>query len=135
MNQPDLDTIIERVGTICEAFPDAYRETAWLGMRWRIRAKTFAHVAPIENGSPPAYSAASGLTDDAIVVTFQSTGDELEVLTTIGLPYFKPTWSPTIVGLVLTGDTDFDEVAELLTESYCLQAPQKLAMQVSRPPR
>ncbi|CAM5405042.1 YjbR protein OS=Tsukamurella paurometabola (strain ATCC 8368 / DSM / CCUG 35730 / CIP 100753/ JCM 10117 / KCTC 9821 / NBRC 16120 / NCIMB 702349 / NCTC 13040) OX=521096 GN=Tpau_1755 PE=4 SV=1 [Tsukamurella paurometabola] len=29
--------------------------------------------------------------------------------------------------------TDWDEVAELLTDSYCVQAPESLASQVERP--
>jgi hypothetical protein len=35
--------------------------------------------------------------------------------------------------MLLDGDTDWDELAELLTDSYCIQAPASLAAQVSRP--
>jgi hypothetical protein len=35
-------------------------------------------------------------------------------------------WFPDIVGLVLDADVDWDEVAELVTESYCALAPKKL---------
>jgi hypothetical protein len=38
-----------------------------------------------------------------------------------------------VVGLLLDDDTDWEELAELLTDSYCLQAPRELAAQVSRP--
>jgi hypothetical protein len=34
---------------------------------------------------------------------------------------------------VLDDDVDWDEVAELLTESYCLLAPKKLVALVDRP--
>jgi hypothetical protein len=30
--------------------------------------------------------------------------------------------------------TDWDEVAELVTDSYCLLAPQRLVARVARPP-
>ena len=42
-------------------------------------------------------------------------------------PFFRPVWWPNIVGLVLDADTDWDEVAALLTKSYCVLAPKKLA--------
>ena len=48
------------------------------------------------------------------------------------LPFFKPVWFTDLVGLVLDGQTDWTEVGELLTESYCLLAPQKLAASVRR---
>jgi hypothetical protein len=37
-----------------------------------------------------------------------------------------------VVGLVLDGSVGWDEVAELLTESYCVLAPKRLAALVSR---
>ena len=33
-----------RVRSLCLALPDAHEEAAWVGTRWRIRTKTFAHV-------------------------------------------------------------------------------------------
>jgi hypothetical protein len=36
--------------------------------------------------------------------------------------------------MVLGDHTDWDEVAELMAESYCLMAPKKLARLVERPP-
>lgn len=38
-----------------------------------------------------------------------------------------------MVGLRLDADTDWTEVAELLTESYCVLAPKKLVALVDRP--
>ena len=35
--------------------------------------------------------------------------------------------------MLLDDDTDWIELAELLTDSYCIQAPMKLAAQVERP--
>lgn len=35
--------------------------------------------------------------------------------------------------MVLDADVDWDEVAELLTESYCVMAPKKLVQMVNRP--
>ena len=63
------------------------------------------------------------------MLTFRSSGEELDALTEIGPPFFKPVWFPNIVGLVLPADpsaVDWDEVAELVTESYRLLAPKRL---------
>jgi hypothetical protein len=68
------------------------------------------------------------------VLTFRSTGDELLALTNAGLPYFKPDWSPTVVGVVIDDDTDWAEIAELVTESYRFCAPQKLGRLLDAPP-
>jgi hypothetical protein len=51
----------------------------------------------------------------------------------LGGPFFKADWGSNVVGLVLDDDTDWDELAELLTDSYCIQAPAALAEQVDRP--
>ena len=37
-----------RLRTICLALPDAYEQQAWVGVRWMVRNKTFAHVLGIE---------------------------------------------------------------------------------------
>jgi hypothetical protein len=67
------------------------------------------------------------------VLTFQSTGDELVAFSNLGHPFYRPVWRPGIVGIVLDAQTDWAEVGEVLTESYCLLAPKKLVEQVNRP--
>ena len=51
----------------------------------------------------------------------------------LGEPYFNVGWSGNAVGMLLDDATDWDELAELLTYSYCLLAPDHLAAQVDRP--
>ena len=51
----------------------------------------------------------------------------------LGEPYFRAGWGRDVVGMVLDGRTDLDELAELLTDSYCLRAPAHLAALVRRP--
>ena len=58
--------------------------------------------------------------------TLRATGVVVLAPAPAGLPFYKPPWSPTIVGMVLNADTDWTEVAELVTESYRFCAPQKL---------
>lgn len=106
--------------------PEIREEEAWTGVRWRIRQKTFAHVMVAQPGYESSYRDITGDPSVRTVLTFHATGDELLALTHAGLPFYKPPWSGTIVGLVLSEATDWTEVAELLTESYRFCAPQKL---------
>ena len=125
--------IVARLRSVCMALPEAYEERAWVGTRWRIRKRTFAHVLTVESGSPPAYARAAGTTDPVTVMMFRSSGPELDVLRNAGHPFFAPRWRGDEVGMILDDDVDWDEVAELVTESYCVQAPKKLVALVERP--
>ena len=118
--------VVARVAATALALPDAYEEDAWTGVRWRVRGRTFAHVLVAQEGYASAYRDVTGVSEPTTVLTFRSSGDELLTLVHAGPPFFKPPWSPTVVGLVLADDTEWDEVAELVTESYRLCAPQKL---------
>ena len=118
---------------MCTAFPEAYEEQAWVGVRWRIRGRTFAHVLVVDHGWPPAYARAAATDGPVTLLTFRSAGDELDVLRGTGHPFFAPVWRDDEVCMHLAGDVDWDEVAELITESYCLQAPKRLRDLVERP--
>ena len=123
--EPDPE-VVRRLATIALALPEGYEEDAWTGVRWRIRTKTFAHVMVAQAGYESSFRDITGIPDPTTVLTFHSSGDELLALVNAGRPFYKPPWSPTIVGMELTDDTDWDEVAELVTESYRVCAPQKL---------
>jgi len=69
------------------------------------------------------------------VLTFRSSGAELDALGNAGHPYFRPVWFPDIAGMVIDDDVDWDEVAELVRHSYCVMAPKMLAALVDRPGR
>jgi YjbR len=123
--EPDAE-VVARLATTALALPDAYEEDAWTGVRWRIRAKTFAHVMVAQAGFESSFRDLTGIADPTTLLTFRATGDELLALTHAGPPFYKPPWSPTIVGMVIDDDTDWAEVADLVTESYRCCAPQKL---------
>lgn len=132
--RPEVATeVVAKLRSVCLGLPEAYEEAAWVGTRWRIRTKTFAHVLKIDAGWPPAYARAADSDGPITVMTFRSSGPELDALGDIGPPFFKPVWWTDIVGMVLDADTDWAEVAELLTESYCALAPKKLVELVARP--
>jgi hypothetical protein len=110
---------IERLSAIVGAFPEVREHDAWIGMAWKVRSATIAHVF--------------GGEDQLFRITFRADPDEVMAFEHMGEPYFKAGWGGNVVGLVLDDGTDWDEVAELLTDSYCIQAPPALADQVSRP--
>ena len=119
--------VVARLGKAALALPEAYEEDAWTGVRWRIRAKTFAHVMVAQAGYESSFRDATGVVEPTTILTFRATGDELLALSHSGLPFYKPPWSPTIVGMVIDESTDWGEVADLVRESYRICAPQKLA--------
>lgn len=116
--------VVERLRAVCATLPDAYEERAWAGTRWRVRGKTFAHVLGIEFDGGELER----------VLVFRSEGDELEMLRRAGPPFRVLGWGRDALGLTLDEDTDWDEVAELVTDSFCVMAPKKLAARVDRPP-
>jgi hypothetical protein len=116
------DDVTTRLRAVCLALPDAYEERAWVGTRWMVRKRTFAHVLGVEDQGA----------DPVVVLSFRSEGEELEVLRHAGHPFFVLGWGRDAMGMVLD-DPDWDEVAELVTESFCVLAPKKLTSLVDRP--
>jgi hypothetical protein len=122
--------VLHELRAICNGLPDVREEQAWVGIRWTVRSKNFAHVVMVADGWPPAYAAAVGSHGPVTVLTFRAPPDELAALSNAGPPFFKPVWFDDIVGVVIDHSTDWQEVAELVTESYCRLAPKRLAAQV-----
>ena len=110
---------------VCLALPDAYEEQAWAGTRWMVRRKTFAHVLEIVDGYPPSFAAAAGTRGPATVLTFRSEGAELAAVLA-GPASFGPLWNRGDVGVRLDQHEDWDELAELVLDSYRLRAPKTL---------
>ena len=125
--------VVARLRSLCLGLPDAYEERAWRGTRWMVRKRTFAHVLTVDEGHPAAYARAAGETGPVVVMTFRAPGSELDALVRTGHPFFKAGWGFDVVGVVLTADVDWDEIGELLTDSYCVLAPKKLIALVDRP--
>jgi hypothetical protein len=119
--------VVARIAATAMSLPDAYEQDAWTGVRWRVRATTFAHVMVAQAGFESSFRNITGVADPTTLLTFRATGDELLALVHAGMPFYKPPWSPTIVGMVIDDETDWGEVAELVTESYRFCAPQKLS--------
>ena len=133
MTTPHLEVpreIVAKLRSICLDLPEAYEEAAWVGTRWSVRKKNFAHVLMIDAGWPPAYAKVADARGPICVLTFRSATAALDTPRFGRPPFFRPGWWPNIVGLVVDARTDWDEVAALLTTSYCVLAPKKLAESV-----
>jgi hypothetical protein len=119
-DRPEVpEAMLRRLRSVFAAFPKCREEPAWVGTRWRVGGATVAHVF--------------GGEDQLFRIVFRAEPDEVMALQHLGPPYFRGGWGRNVVGLILDDDTDWDELAELLTDSYCVQAPASLAQQVSRP--
>ncbi len=111
--------MVRRIDDVLGAFPKIHQEPAWVGLRWRVESATVAHVF--------------GGEDQQIRITFRADPDEVLAFEHLGNPYFRTGWGSNVVGMLLDKKTDWAELGELLTDSYCLQAPARLAAQVPRP--
>ena len=129
MSRPRIDyvdvdvEVLERLRARCLALPDAWEEPAWAGRRFLVRKRNFAHVFAMcdEHGTVTT------------MMAFRSPEEERDVLVASGHPFFFLGWGRNAVGMVLDDHTDWDEVRELVTESYCVLAPKKLVALVDRP--
>jgi predicted DNA-binding protein (MmcQ/YjbR family) len=116
------DEVVAELRAMCLGLPETSENPAWAGTQWRIRKRTFAHVLAVD------------FADGAVtVVTFRASGPELDALRHTGHPFFRPAWGADAVGMVLGADVSWAEVAELVTESYCVVAPKRLVELVERP--
>ncbi|WP_461165494.1 MmcQ/YjbR family DNA-binding protein [Tsukamurella serpentis] len=119
-SRPDVpDEWIDRITAVLDAFPECVRDRAWVGTRWRVRGSTVAHVF--------------GGEDQLFRLILRAEPGEVPAFENLGHPYFRTDWGANTVGIVIDADTDWDEVTELLTDSYCVQAPESLAALVERP--
>lgn len=113
------DGVLKRLRKICLALDGAAEEAAWLGVRFVVRKRNFAHVLTVFEGHPPAYARAAGHDGPLVMLTFRA----LESPTA---PFFPcawgATWGTKVVGVVLNAETDWKRVGALVTESHRLLA-------------
>ena len=101
--------MLRRLRPVLAAFPECREEPAWVGTRWRVGSATVAHVF--------------GGEDQLFRIVFRAEPDEVMALEHLGPPVLPRGLGPQHRRPVLDDQTDWDELAELLTDSYCVQAP------------
>ena len=115
--------VLAQLGKICLALPETWTEPAWTGHRFLIRKRNFVHVFSL-------YNADSNIDT---MLSFRCPDEEREVLIESGHPFYRPGWGSDTIGMVVTAEADWQEIEELMIESYCILAPKKLVALVDRP--
>ena len=117
------EDIVERIRTLCLALPEVTVRVDYSRTRARstaqsfdIRRRSFCLLVAVED------SAGKPVT----LLVLRADPDEREVLLSIGHPFFASRAGRDRIGVVLTDDTDWEEIRELVTESYRVLAPKKL---------
>jgi hypothetical protein len=117
------EDIVERIRTLCLALPEVTvrvdasltraRSTA---VSFDIRRRSFCLLVARENSSGKPVS----------LLVLRADRDEREALLSSGHPFFASRAARDRIVVVLTRDTDWEEIRELVTESYRILAPKKL---------
>jgi predicted DNA-binding protein (MmcQ/YjbR family) len=115
--------IVARIRALCLALPEVTvriddpqttaRSTA---LSFDIRRRSFCLLVARED--------AAGRPVPLLVL--RASQDEREALLAIGHPFFASRAGRDRIVVVLTGETDWAEIRELVTESYRMIAPKKL---------
>jgi hypothetical protein len=95
--------ILDRLRPVCLGLPESYEEPAWVGTRWRIRKRTFAHVLTVDPDRHVAHARATATDHPICVLTFRSPGDEIDGLVTSGHRSSSRAGATDVVGMVLDG--------------------------------
>jgi hypothetical protein len=115
--------ILRKLRDRCLALPDVAEEQAWTGRRFVVRRRNFAHV----------FARCNEHGELVTIVAVRSPDEERGALVASGHPFFRLGWGRDAIGMVLDQNTDWEEVREIVTESYCVLAPKKLVALVDRP--
>jgi len=111
---------LNRLRTICLALPEAIERETWGEATFRVREKIFA-MGGSGDGSPRMCCKARPGLQTALVGA-----DPQRFFVP---PYVGPKgW----IGVYLNDQTDWDELADLVEESYRMTAPKRLAAQLDQ---
>jgi predicted DNA-binding protein (MmcQ/YjbR family) len=117
------EDIEQRVRTLCLALPEV---TARVDES-RTRARSTAHSFDIRRRSFCLLVAVEDQTGKPVpLLVLRADPGDREAYLSIGHPFFASRAGRDRVGVLLTDDTDWEEIRELVTESYRVLAPKKL---------
>lgn len=116
--------LLAKLRAACLALPGTHEESAWVGTRWKVRERTFAHVLTIYAGRPRAYARAAKSDGPLVVMTVRAGATAHRALCALGSPFFDAPWGTKwgtrVVGVTLKGRIDWQTVRALLVQSHRL---------------
>ena len=118
------EEIVGRIRTLCLALPEVTMRVDESLTRTRSAARSF----DIRRRSFCLLVAWADPTGEAVPrLVLRVDPDEREVLLAGGHPFSPSRAGPDRIVVALTDDTDWEEIRELVTESYRILAPKKLS--------
>jgi hypothetical protein len=119
--------MVERVRALCLALPEVTVRTD----ESLTTSRSTAHSFDIRRRSFCLLVAKEGPTGKSVpLFVLRADPDGLDALVSIGRLFCAPRAGPGRIGVLLTDDTDWEEIRELVTESYRVLAPKKLTAQL-----
>ncbi len=119
--------IEERVRALCLALPEVTVRVD----ESRTRARSTAHSFDIRRRSFCLLVAVENATGKAVpLLVLRADPHDREAYLSIGHPFFASRGGRDRIGVLLTKKTDWEEIRELVTESYRILAPKKLTAQL-----
>jgi hypothetical protein len=115
---------LARLRKICLALPEAHEVIAWGEPTWRVKNKLFAMFASANNHH--------GAGTDSVWCKTPPGNQELMVRDAPDRFFVPPYVGPSgWIGVRLGGKSvDWDEIADLMRDSYRMTAPKKLLVQL-----
>ena len=118
------EDLLERIRTLCLALPEV---TVRIDAS-QSRARSTAHSFDVRRRSFCLLVASEDPAGKPVpLLVLRADPDEREVLLSVGHPFFASRAGRDRIVVVLTDDTDWEEIRELVTDSYRIRAPKKLA--------
>jgi hypothetical protein len=115
--------LVERIHAICLALPEVTVRVDYSRVRERstaysfdIRRRSFCLLVAVQDPSGRMVP----------LVRLRAPHEERRALLSTGHPYFPSRAGQDRLGVLLTDDTDWTELRELVTESYRMLAPKRL---------
>jgi hypothetical protein len=117
------EDILQRVRALCMVLPEVTVRVDYSLVSTRSTAYSF----DIRRRSFCLLVAREGATGAAIpLLVLRATPGERAALMSVGHPFFVPRAGRDRIGVVLTDDIDWEEIRDLVIESYRVLAPKKL---------
>jgi predicted DNA-binding protein (MmcQ/YjbR family) len=114
---PEADEgMFARVRALCVALPEATVHSDRWAHKFTVSRRVFAYLFAIDDPQG----------EQIMVLVCRADPEERAALVQGGHPYFAPNSGTDRIGIVLDDETDWTEVAELVAESYRLNAPKRL---------